>query len=79
MILKKGWHVEFQGEEERGGVSKETVVLREHNKKDVFINWVDVDLATLKSFLIWRFEQQGARKRQLWKLSKVANLCYQVS
>lgn len=24
MILKKGWHVEFQGEEERGGVLKET-------------------------------------------------------
>lgn len=38
MILKKGWHVEFQGEEGRGGVSKETVVLREHNKKDLFLS-----------------------------------------
>ena len=38
MILKKGWHVEFQGEEGRGGVSKETVVLREHNKKNLFLS-----------------------------------------
>ena len=38
MILKKGWHVEFQGEEERGGVSKETVMLREHNKKYLFLS-----------------------------------------